>query len=108
MPERTKPLATLKELKAESGLDVTTLYRKCAPYGDLPCIRLLDGSTATRRTRSGSKILVKWTDWDAWIERHRVGPPATRPGAAGRAPSSVLDLPGASRYSSRRVTTKSA
>lgn len=96
-PTRTRTLATLKELEADSGIDRTTLYRLCAPYGDLPCIRPTPATSTKRRTQG--RIRVKWTDWDAWIERHRVAPPEASAPPATRAASSVLDLPGADRYS---------
>lgn len=97
MSARTKSMATLKELEADTGIDITTLYRMCAPYGDLPCVRLSPGGTEKRRT-SGA-IRVRWDDWDAWVERHRVGG-ATK---VARAVSSVIDLPGATRYSTRKA-----
>ena len=88
-------LLTLQQLAAESGFSKTTLYRICAPQGDLPVVRIAVGPGAKRQTRG--PIRVRRSDWLAWLERHTTAGPAETP-AAAVARRSVLDLPGASRY----------
>lgn len=91
---------TLAELAAESGYAIETLRKACAPAGDLPVIRSQVGVGAARRTRGA--IRVTRVDWEAWLERHRSGPPsAPEPDqaiarAVGR--RVIDDLPGVDRY----------
>jgi len=90
-------LLTLKQLAAESGYSVSTLYRLCAPSGDLPCVR---SSLGTAKRRTSGAIRVARSDWDAWLAKRRSAPIET-PAAPIREHArraALRALPGASRY----------
>jgi predicted DNA-binding transcriptional regulator AlpA len=92
----TDGLLTLQQLATESGFSLATLYRRVAPYGDLPVVRTQVGPGAKRRTRG--RIRVRRSDWDAWVETHRTAPVDTTAIARAVTTRSISDLPGADRY----------
>ncbi len=91
---RSSSLLTLRQLSAETGLPLATLYELCAPHGDLPVIR----PAKKRGDATRGRIYVQRSDWEAWISAHRVtsAAPIVERAVVRK---SFMDLPGADRFS---------
>jgi hypothetical protein len=92
------PMLTLDDVARELGVAKSSVYRLCAPVGDLPAVRLSMGESRKRKTRG--VIRIRREDFDAWVLKHRSAPASETKARTAEVVrrASVSDLPGANRY----------